>query len=232
LFCHSVARTYAPLELTEGNIDLPGGLTGRSNQVSQVSHGVQGDGAAALNEMEQEMSALYTLHAPGLLRYAFSLTNDTGNAQDALQEIFLRYFVARSEGQRFLDPKAWLFRVLRNHLLDTLKSFSVKNEVAIDKIEEPHDGSNDPESSYRGAEIARNLAKALAPRELECVRLRAEGLSYEEIAQVLDLRQGTVGATLARAHKKARRALGFADDVKEEKVGACAAPREENSYSS
>ncbi len=161
------------------------------------------------------MSALYTLHAAGLLRYALSMIADTGAAQDALQEIFLRYFVARSEGQQFVDPKAWLFRVLRNHLLDTLKSSSMKNEIAIDKIDEPHDGWNDPERHYHRAEMARDLARVLAPRELECVRLRAEGLSYDEIAQVLDLRQGTIGATLARAHKKVRRALGYSEQTRE-----------------
>ena len=183
--------------------------------------------------MEQEMSALYKLHAPGLLRYAFNMINDTGGAQDALQEIFLRYFMARSEGQQFADPKAWLYRVLRNHLLDTLKSSSVKNEIAIDKIEDPADDCSDPERRYHRAEMARDLARVLAPRELECVRLRAEGLSYEEIAQVLDLRQGTVGATLARAHKKVRRALGYAEEGTERALTRAApAPREENSYSS
>jgi RNA polymerase sigma factor (sigma-70 family) len=183
--------------------------------------------------MEQEMSALYRLHAGGLLRYAVSMITDTGAAQDALQEIFLRYFVARSEGQQFLDPRAWLFRVLRNHLLDTLKSSSVKNEIAIDKIDEPHDGWNDPERHYHRAEMARDLARVLAPRELECVRLRAEGLSYDEIAQVLDLRQGTIGATLARAHKKVRRALGYSGET-QERTGPepVRVPREENSYSS
>lgn len=179
------------------------------------------------------MSALYTLHAPGLLRYAYSMINDTGTAQDALQEIFLRYFVARSEGRQFMDPKAWLYRVLRNHLLDILKSSNMKNEIAIDRIEEPPDGWNDPERRYHRAEMARNLARALAPRELECVRLRAEGLSYDEIAEVLDLRQGTVGATLARAHKKVRRALGYVAQNRDQKLpDAVTAPREENSYSS
>ena len=177
------------------------------------------------------MSALYTQHAAGLLRYASSIINDAGSAQDALQEIFLRYFVARSEGQKFADPKAWLYRVLRNHLLDTLKSSSMKNEIAIDKIDDPSGGWSDPEQRYHRAEMARDLARVLAPRELECVRLRAEGLSYDEIAEVLDLRQGTVGATLARAHKKVRRALGYAE-AKEALPGAVTASTEENSYSS
>jgi RNA polymerase sigma-70 factor (ECF subfamily) len=198
--------------------------------------------------MEQEMAALYTRHAPSLLRYACTLTNDESGAQDALQEIFLRYFVARSEGQQFVDPKAWLFRVLRNHLLDTLKSSSVKNEVAMEENQESADFLNDPERHYHRTEMVRDLTRLLAPRELECVKLRAEGLSYDEIAEILDLRQGTVGETLARAHKKVRDALGREDlgrnaltrvvlsgndSVKETAMQrTCTVPREENSYSS
>jgi DNA-directed RNA polymerase specialized sigma24 family protein len=41
---------------------------------------------------------------------------------------------------------------------------------------------------------------------MECVRLRAEDLRYEEIAVVLGLQAGTVGALLARAHEKMRKA--------------------------
>jgi DNA-directed RNA polymerase specialized sigma24 family protein len=42
---------------------------------------------------------------------------------------------------------------------------------------------------------------------MECVRLRAEDLRYEEIAVVLGLHSGTVGALLARAHGKIRKAV-------------------------
>jgi predicted DNA-binding protein (UPF0251 family) len=48
----------------------------------------------------------------------------------------------------------------------------------------------------------------LSPREMECVRLRTEDLRYEEIARVLGLQTGTVGALLARAHGKIRKAVG------------------------
>ena len=192
-----------------------------------------GDQATPLNDVELEMAALYTSHAAGLLRYAFTLINDACAAQDALQEIFLRYFVARTEGRQFDDPRAWLFRVLRNHLLDTLKSSSVKNEVTIEGMQDPPDRGEDPETRYHRAEMARDLTRLLAPRELECVRLRAEGLKYDEIADVLDLSQGTVGATLARAHRKIRRALGRAEGVKAPVLpNGCTPVREENSYSS
>ena len=199
--------------------------------MSETVHSVSVPEVAPGNEIEREMAALYSLHAPGLLRYAFSFTKDAGGAQDALQEIFLRYFIAQKEGRSLKDPKAWLFRVMRNYLLDILKSSSVKNEVDIEAIQETSDSHNDPEQRYHRTEMARNLAKLLSARELECVRLRAEGLSYDEMAEVLNLRQGTVGATLARAHKKIRRALGYGEEPKEQLLpSACATAQEDNSY--
>jgi DNA-directed RNA polymerase specialized sigma24 family protein len=51
------------------------------------------------------------------------------------------------------------------------------------------------------------MLRRLAPRELECVRLRAEGLNDAEIAEVLSIRSGTVGALLSRALGKCRALL-------------------------
>ena len=61
----------------------------------------------------------------------------------------------------------------------------------------------------RVLELLRGLPQiGLSPRELECVRLRMEDLRYDEIAGVLGLSAGTVGALLARAHGKIRKAVG------------------------
>jgi RNA polymerase sigma-70 factor (ECF subfamily) len=222
-----------PAWLTEANIDADRGCLEDQSQVPQDVHSVTGRELVPADDLEREMAALYASHASSLLRYAFSLIKDACGAQDALQEIFLRYFIARREGRSFNDPKAWLFRVMRNYSLDILKSSSVKNEVASDGIQETLDSHNDPEKHYHRTEMARDLARLLSSREMECVRLRAEGLSYDEIAQILNLRQGTVGATLARAHKKIRQALGYAEESKEQLLPTpCATVQEENSYSS
>lgn len=212
---------------------MDGGCLEDQSQVSETVHSVTAPDVAPGNDLEREMAALYASHSAGLLRYAFSLIKDAAGAQDALQEIFLRYFIARREGRSFNDPKAWLFRVMRNYSLDILKSSSVKNEVGSDEIRESPDNHNDPEKHYRRTEMARDLAKLLSSRELECVQLRAEGLSYDEIAETLNLRQGTVGATLARAHKKIRQSFGYAEGAKEQLIpSSCVAVQEENSYSS
>ena len=68
---------------------------------------------AGLNP-ESEVIDLYQQNAAELFRFAEALVRDREMAQDALQEVFLRYFVARSSGQEIQNGKSWLYRVLRN----------------------------------------------------------------------------------------------------------------------
>ena len=163
------------------------------------------EGACTCAEtIEQEVVRLYRENAAGLFRYGIVLAKNREAAQDAVQEAFLRYFMARSGGQPVERPKAWLFQVVRNFLLDALKASSARKEVGLEAVGRWADKRPDPESEYRSAEMSRRLWGLLSPRELECFRLRAEGLRYGEIAEVLGLRSGTVGALLARAQKKIR----------------------------
>lgn len=156
--------------------------------------------------IEREIHELYEKDAPGMLRYAFTVAGTLEAAQDAVQEAFLRYFIVRSAGQEIRCPKAWLFRVLHNHALDQKRAGS-RYEVALDSLRDTAGPGHDPEAYASRSELLKTRLYAdLSPRETECVRLRAEGLRYEEIAGVLGLQSGTVGALLARAHKKIRQA--------------------------
>jgi RNA polymerase sigma-70 factor (ECF subfamily) len=159
------------------------------------------------SDLELEIAQVYAEFATGLLRYAVITIRNHEAAQDAVQEAFLRYFIARSQGQRILTPRAWLFRVLRNYILDSLRSSSVKREIAMEDVQQVADVQQDPEVSYHHRELARRVCTLLAPRELECLRLRNEGFGYEEIANILSLSSGTVAALLSRGQKKIRKAL-------------------------
>jgi RNA polymerase sigma-70 factor (ECF subfamily) len=153
--------------------------------------------------MEQEIVRLYESEARGMLSYAASIAGNLHTAQDAVQETFIRFFIARSAGQDFQSPKAWLFRVLRNYIIDQ-KRARVREEVGIESavaVPCPHSQSAGDSTSQL---LQRALQVGLSAREAECVRLRAEGLTYEEIGGVLRLQSGTVGALLARAHEKMR----------------------------
>jgi RNA polymerase sigma factor (sigma-70 family) len=70
-----------------------------------------------------------------------------------------------------------------------------------------------PEALIEQSQTAREIAESLSERELECLQLRTEGLSYEEIGEAMDVRIGTVGAMLSRAHEKIRRHAGEGGDA-------------------
>lgn len=158
--------------------------------------------------VNQETIRLYEEIGAGLLRYAMALIRDHAAAEDALQETFLRFFVFRSEGKTVDNEKAWLYRVLRNYLLDRMKAAGEKNKVDLEEIAEWADHRHNPEANHRRNEAMQQMEALLSPRELECLRLKAEGFDYTEMARILEVQMGTIGATLARALKKIRANAG------------------------
>ena len=167
----------------------------------------QGSTPAAV-ALEQEIARLYESEAPGVLRYAATVAGNPDTAQDALQEAFFRFFIARSAGQQFQSPKAWLFRVARNYIVDRKRSSS-RHEISIESALNVPNPLPDPAAGITSSGLLQRAAQiGLSAREVDCFRLRSEGLRYEDIANVLGLRPGTVGALLARAHGKIRQALG------------------------
>ncbi|HEY1183042.1 MAG TPA: RNA polymerase sigma factor [Bryobacteraceae bacterium] len=175
-------------------------------------------------EIEREIVDLYEREAGGLLRYARALAANPEMAHDALQEAFFRLFLCRSAGQRIRSPKGWLFRVARNYVLDQKKAGS-RNEVGMESLRNMPGTVEQSDAGGRATELIEGLRQiGLSPREMECVRLRVEDLRYDEIAVVLGMSAGTVGALLTRAHGKIRKAV---DAGKKNREAREAAAREE-----
>jgi RNA polymerase sigma factor (sigma-70 family) len=153
-------------------------------------------------ELEAEITDAYEKYSAELLRYAEAWTPDRSATMDAVQDVFLRYFIERSYGRRINNPRDWLYRVLREHLLDWGKAAAVTREAGSGGMERVADDRQNPERSLERTQLAKTIAATLSNRELECVRLRSQGCGYEEIGGLLGLRPGTVGALLHRAYKK------------------------------
>jgi len=147
---------------------------------------------------------LYHQHSAGLLKYAASMVRNREEARDAVQEAYLRYFIQRSYGRQIDNPRAWLCQVLRNYLLDLLKAAAGTEVVTSHSLESitDQDQNQNPEKLLQCREVATEIAAALTRRELLCLRLYAAGSCYEEIADAMDVRPGTVGALLFRVHRK------------------------------
>jgi RNA polymerase sigma-70 factor (ECF subfamily) len=158
--------------------------------------------------LEQELVRLYQEHAAALSRYAVSFAQNQEGARDAVQEVFLRYFVERRYGREIGNPRAWLYHVMRNYLLDWHRTVADR-EVIAENLDLMAGSQQNPERILHRSELARELEALLSNREYECVRLRAEGLEYSEIGEAMGIRTGTVGALLARAQTKIRRTAEY-----------------------
>lgn len=162
--------------------------------------------AADSAQIEAEVIELFSQHAAALSRYAERLTHNSTLVEDGVQEAFLRYFKTRSSGQQVEKPRAWLFRVTRNYIMDCVREAGTMRPVILENAENVEDVRQRIGVEYEQSEIFKRALSVLSPRERECMLLRLEGLGYEEIANVLRIRSGTVGALLARGLKKIRNA--------------------------
>ena len=155
--------------------------------------------------LEQEVGTLYEDHSGALLRFARASAGNDESAREGVQEAFMRYFIERSYGREIRNPKAWLFEVTRNYLTDRVTTQAAQREVAEEGIENIADITESPDLRVGAMQAAQLLAVWLSLRELECLRLRTCGMSYEEIGDVMQVRIGTVGALVARAYGKIRK---------------------------
>jgi RNA polymerase sigma-70 factor (ECF subfamily) len=154
-------------------------------------------------------------HIDALYGYAMTLTRDRTEADDLVQETYLRAVRAANQPQPEENLKAWLFVIMRNawfnimrHKHKGLRIFEFDEEQAAGAAS---DQTYDPHVVYLRKlerEQVREAIERLPDAYREIVVLRdIEGFSYQEIAAVLNCPAGTVMSRLGRARGKLREAL-------------------------
>jgi RNA polymerase sigma-70 factor (ECF subfamily) len=150
----------------------------------------------------------------GLYGYAMSLSHNQADAEDLVQETYLR--AVRAFGQLAPDSnlKSWLYAIMRNVWLNQVRHaqsgpqfVEMTDQQQEDAIGRARSG-DDPYASYvAGVErdSVRAAVQQLPVQYREVIVLREfEGLSYHEIADILHCPAGTVMSRLGRAREKLR----------------------------
>ena len=189
------------------------GVGGRFHQLPQSRKGVE------VFRMEQrsgpqsfEELALPLLDS--LYRYAWWLTRNTAEAEDLVQEAFLkglRGFAGFLPGSNI---RAWMYRIVHNTFLTSRSGLRAVPTISLDEEPRIMDELADdvtPESNLltRASGEALRLAIEDLPVEFREVLLLCdvEEMSYKEIAETLSIPMGTVTSRLVRARQKVRRSL-------------------------
>ena len=166
------------------------------------------------SQLEAKVTELFDLLHRPVLRYVLAILGDRGTAEDVTQDVFLRLYVSLRRGEDIVHIRAWVFQVAYRLTMDVMRATRkvefVPDDVAILVFDGMPDTSANPEENLSESEQRDQLLAAfqrLSPQERNCLNLRAEGLSYGEIASVLGIRSSSVGNFLARGICKIRKII-------------------------
>jgi RNA polymerase sigma-70 factor, ECF subfamily len=152
-----------------------------------------------------EATTLYQELRKPLLRYLVCLGMSVDEAQDVVQDAFVSLQRHMSSGGSQENIRAWLFRVAHNRARNRQRSYERRFGAPLDSDVEVIAEEASPERVVLEREKVRRLGSAirtLTDAERECLLLRAGGLRYREIGEVLRIPTSSVSDMVARAIKK------------------------------
>lgn len=171
----------------------------------------------------QEFERLVGEHLSGLFGAALRLTRNRANAEDLLQETFLRAWRSFHTFRPGTNARAWLYRILMNAYIDAYRKTTREPEVVdqddvdefylYSKVQESDEykRAGNPEEAFLATLMDADVKAALEslPERFRAAVILAdiEGFSYKEIAEILDIPIGTVMSRLHRGRRQLQVAL-------------------------
>jgi RNA polymerase sigma-70 factor (ECF subfamily) len=158
---------------------------------------------------QEAFATLIRHYDPGLRALAYRLLGDRDRMDDALQDAYVKAFVALPRFRGGAKVGTWLYRVVYNVCLDELRRARRTAQVSLEEAGELRGSTRDPGDEIAGrGDLVRALA-GLTPEDRAAVLLvDAQGFSYDEAGRVLDVPAGTIASRLNRGRAALREALG------------------------
>ena len=182
--------------------------------------------ADALGGGQEAYQRLMEKYREPIRRHVSRMVRDEGQVDDLVQESFIKAFTSLESYSTDYAFSTWLYKIATNHTIDYLR----KKKLATVSIDRPPPGRTDdrtyelPDTTYRPdrhvmadqrRELIQEAIDALPPKYHRVIVMRhQQELSYDEIAEALDLPLGTVKAHIFRARALLYRHLrGRRDDL-------------------
>ncbi len=150
-------------------------------------------------------------YADALYNFAYHLTYNEEEANDLVQETFMKAYRFIDSYQKGTNSKAWLFKILKNAFINNYRKKSRQpNQVDFEDIVSYHDSDSE---KFRGSvdlrqeifqgmlgdEISNSLNSLPVDFKTVILLCDIEGFTYEEISKIVDIPIGTVRSRLHRA---------------------------------
>ncbi|MBX3009153.1 MAG: sigma-70 family RNA polymerase sigma factor [Melioribacteraceae bacterium] len=166
-----------------------------------------------LKERYAEFELEAVPHMDAVYNYALRITGNETDADDLVQETFLKAFRFFDKFEKGTNCKAWLFRILKNSFINEYrKEIKTPNKVDYEDVQNFYENIKSEEVETQHIEydafntlMDDEITKAISqlPEDFRTVIILSdiEGFTYEEIADFVDVPVGTVRSRLHRARK-------------------------------
>lgn len=158
---------------------------------------------ASKEAAENDLEALVREHSRLVFKIAYAAVRNPHDAEDIVQEVFLRVLRSQKHLAEVLDPRAWLARITWNVVNDRRRAHRATN--GLEDVVEPSSLAPSPERIVERQEMAQvveRMIAALPPELREPLVLSAiEELAGVQVAEVLGIPEAAVRARVFRARQ-------------------------------
>ena len=158
-----------------------------------------------------EFKLLVLPHSSRLYRLAYSLLGNREEAEDAVQEVYLKLWKMREDLQKYNSIEALCIRITRNLCLDHLRRRKTTRLVYEQEEKEERLDYNDPSEEMlknEKSEIMNKMINLLPEPQRSLVYFRhIEGKEYSEIEELMDMKENAIRVSISRARKQLREML-------------------------
>lgn len=158
---------------------------------------------------EPAFEQLYRKYYSTLFNYGYRVTTDQTLTREAIQHLFVKLWTNRKGLSATPHVKQYLFKAFRNHLFSLQEKNKKEPSVEEEDILLVQDSSEEKiirlETAVHNAQKLQEMLSTLTPRQKEAIQLRFfSNLSYEEIANIMDMQVGGTYKLIYRALERLR----------------------------
>ena len=143
-----------------------------------------------------------------LYRLAKRILISKDEAEDAVQEVFLKLWNGKQNIENYKNPEAFAITMTKNYCLDRLKSKQASNLKIVHSNYQTSENIENNIEAYDGVELVFKIMETLPEQQKIILQLRdVEQFEFSEIAKMLDSNETAIRVALSRARKTVRDAM-------------------------
>lgn len=194
------------MKLTRWIVESVSGSVAAESVIWPLDRGPAAEAQDWAAEAERETARLFEELRAQALRYLLSMGLPPEDGEEVVQEVFLALFRHLRQGRPRTNLRGWVFRTAHNLGLKARKRRRSESALVAEDLADRRPNAERLLADRKRLTKIQSVVRALPERDRWCMSLRAEGLSYREIAETIGISLGSVSVAITRSLARLREA--------------------------